>query len=156
MRSWTQIPNDEGALGTTARASLTQATGKFQHWPLELAFHSHNGHATCPFVIGRNVATLLTANLHPIGDTTTWAGNQISTSITSKIPITTDTDGCPTEDQPFPPTTKILQRLVPYGNTRSTTGHKSLAETRTAAHTSYTAGNYNGPTPPCAIPSHTR
>ena len=29
IRSWTQILNDEGALGTTARAFLRQATGKF-------------------------------------------------------------------------------------------------------------------------------
>ncbi len=31
VRSWTQILNDEEALGATARASLTQATGKFKH-----------------------------------------------------------------------------------------------------------------------------
>jgi hypothetical protein len=65
IRSWTQILNDEGALGVTARASYTQAAQKFKHWPLELAFHTHKGHATCPSVIGRNVATLLTADLHP-------------------------------------------------------------------------------------------
>jgi hypothetical protein len=28
VRSWTQILNDEGALGTTDKASLRQATGK--------------------------------------------------------------------------------------------------------------------------------
>jgi hypothetical protein len=113
IRSWTQILNDEGALGVTARASLRQATVKFTHWPLELAFHSVRGHATCPSVIGRNVATLLTADLHPMGDTDIWSGNQISSSLTIRIPVTMDEDGCPTETQPFPPTIKILQRLVP-------------------------------------------
>jgi hypothetical protein len=113
IRSWTQILNDEGALGVTARASFTQAATKFQHWPLELAFHTHNGLATCPSVIGRNVATLLTADLHPIGDMEIWSGNQIATTITSRIPITTDEDGCPREDQPFPQATTILYKLAP-------------------------------------------
>ena len=40
IRSWTQILNDEGALGTTARASLQRASTMFRYWPLELAFHS--------------------------------------------------------------------------------------------------------------------
>ena len=113
IRSWTQILNDEGALGTTARASLRQASVNFKHWPLELAFHTAKGHATCPSVIGRNVATLLTADLHPMGDTEIWSGNQISTSLTANIPITTDEDGCPVDTQPFPPTINILHRLVP-------------------------------------------
>ena len=72
---WTQIMNDEGALGVTARASYAQAAEKFKNWPLELAFHTHNGHATCPSVIGRNVATLLTADLHPMSATEIWSGN---------------------------------------------------------------------------------
>ena len=67
IRTWTQILNDEGALGVAAKASHAQAAQKFIHWPLELAFHAHRGHATCPSVIGRNVATLLTADLHPMG-----------------------------------------------------------------------------------------
>jgi hypothetical protein len=41
IRSWTQILNDEGSLGTTARASLQMASAKFRHWPLEMAFQSH-------------------------------------------------------------------------------------------------------------------
>ncbi len=60
-----------------------------------------------------NVATLLTADLHPMGATEIWSSNQISASITARIPIITDEDGCPEEEQPFPPPTKILQRLVP-------------------------------------------
>ena len=39
IRSWTQILNDEGALGTTARACLQHAVTKFRHCPLELALH---------------------------------------------------------------------------------------------------------------------
>ena len=92
---------------------MRQATGKIKNWPLELAFHNHKGRATCPSIIGKNVATLLTADLHPMGDTTIRAGNQIFASITARNPITTDEDGCPAEEQSVPPTTKILQRLVP-------------------------------------------
>jgi hypothetical protein len=42
VRSWTQIINDEGTLGTTARISLRQVTGKFKNWPLELATHTQS------------------------------------------------------------------------------------------------------------------
>jgi hypothetical protein len=69
---------------------------------MELAFHTHNGHATCLTVIGRNVATLLTAELRPMGDTEIWIGNRISELLAAKIPITMDADGCPEIDQPFP------------------------------------------------------
>jgi hypothetical protein len=113
IRSYTQTLNDEGALGTATRASLRQATGKYKNWLIELAFHTHKKRATCPSVIGRKVARLLTADLHLMGDITIWAGNQISASLTARIPITTDVDGCPAEEQPFPPTPKILQRVVP-------------------------------------------
>ena len=41
IRSWTQILNDEGALGVTARASLQRASAKFRHWPIETAFHKN-------------------------------------------------------------------------------------------------------------------
>jgi hypothetical protein len=111
--SWTQILNDKGTLGVAAKASYTQAAQKFKYWPLELAFHVHRGHATCPSVIGRNVATPLTADLHPMGTTEIWSDNQILASITAKIPIIPDEDGCPAEAQPSPPTTIILQKLVP-------------------------------------------
>jgi len=73
LRSWTQIRIDEGALGITARASLHGAASKFQHWPLELAFHSrNNGSPHCPSIMARNMATLLTADLHPTGDPEIW------------------------------------------------------------------------------------
>ena len=95
-------------------ASYTQAAQKLKHWPLELAFHAHKGHATCPPVVGRNVATLLTTDLHSMRATEIWSGNQISASITAKIPVIMDEDGCLEEDQPSPPPRiKILQRLVP-------------------------------------------
>jgi hypothetical protein len=83
-------------------ASYTQVAQKFKHWPLELAFHTHKSHATCPLVIGKNVATLLTADLHPMETEEIWSGNQILASITAKIPNITDEDGCPAEEQPFP------------------------------------------------------
>ncbi len=38
IRSWTRLLNDEGPLGTTARASLRLASDKFRYWPLEMAF----------------------------------------------------------------------------------------------------------------------
>jgi hypothetical protein len=114
IRSWTQSLNDEGALGVTARASYTQAAQKFKHWPLELAFHTHKVHATCPPVIGKIVATLITADLlHPMGATEIWSGNQISASIATRIPIIMDEDSGPEKEQLFPPPTKILKRLVP-------------------------------------------
>jgi hypothetical protein len=68
IRSWTQILNDGGALGTTARASHRTTSAKFRHWPLDMAFHSHRGHTPiCPSIVARNMATLLMADLHPIG-----------------------------------------------------------------------------------------
>ena len=59
------------------------------------------------------MATLLTADLHPMGNTEIWSRNQISTSLTTTIPITMDEDGCPTKEQPYPQPIKILQKLVP-------------------------------------------
>ncbi len=133
IRSWTQILNDESALGITTRASLRHALAKFKNWPLELAFHTHKGRATCPSVIGRNAATLITADLHPLGDTEIWSGNQIPTSLTSQIPITMDVDGCPTKDQPFPQSTKYSTSWSHSGNTQSTTGDNFSDVAQTAA-----------------------
>jgi hypothetical protein len=48
-----------------------------------------------------------------MGNAEIWSGNYILDSITARIPIITDEDGCPAEEQPFPPKTKILQKLVP-------------------------------------------
>ena len=62
------------------------------------------------------MATLLTAYLHPMGDIKIWKGNQIAISLPTKIPITMDEDGCPTEEQPFPPPIKTLHRLAPLWN----------------------------------------
>ena len=128
--------NDEGALCTTTRASLRQASGKFKNWPLELAFHTHKGRATCPSVIGRNAATLITADLHPLGDTEIWSGNRISTSLTSQIPIMMDEDGCPTKDQPFQQPTKIHHKLSLYGSTQSMIWDIYSDAAQTAAPTS--------------------
>jgi hypothetical protein len=113
--SWTNILNDQGALGATARASLTQAAAKFQHWPLEFAFQFHRGgRPLCPSVIARNIATLLTADLHPLGVPEIWSGNEISLSLSSSIPITKDDDGCPTPTQSYTRVNRILRRLTPF------------------------------------------
>ncbi len=79
----------------------------------ELAFHIHNGYATCPSVVGRNTATLLTTDLHPMVDAEIWSGNDIATSLNGKITITMNEDGCPAVEQPFPPPTKILHKSSP-------------------------------------------
>ena len=65
------------------------------------------------------MATLLTADFHPMSDTEIWTGNQIAASFAAKIPVTMDEDGCPEMDRPFPQPTKILQRVVSFGHTRS-------------------------------------
>ncbi len=114
VRSWTQILNDEEFLGITARASLREAAARFQHWPMELAFHSRkNGSPTFPSIIARNMATLLMADLHPSGGPEIWSGNQISTSLSSRIPVQTDEEGCPLGTQEFLQTTLPLQKLAP-------------------------------------------
>jgi hypothetical protein len=57
IRSWTQVLNDEGALGTTARASLQTASAKFRHWPLEMPFNSDRGHIPIySSIVARNTA----------------------------------------------------------------------------------------------------
>ena len=114
IRSWTQLFNDGGALGTTARASLQTTAAKFRHCPLELAFQSHRGRTPiCLSIVARNMATLLMVDLHPVGGPEIWSGNQISTSISSRIPIHLDEDGCPLEAQPFPQSIILLRQLAP-------------------------------------------
>jgi hypothetical protein len=113
VRSWTQILNDQGALGVTARASVHRASTKFRHWPMQLAFHTdRNRTPVCKSVMARNMATLLLADLHPTGGPDIWYGNRISTSISSLIPILLDEDGCPLKSQPFPEATSILKKLT--------------------------------------------
>jgi hypothetical protein len=115
IRSWTQILNDEGALGTTTRASIRRASNMFRHWPLELAFHSRRKGRTpiCTSGMARHIATLLTADLHPTDGPEIWSGYRISSSITSKISFQTDSDGCPLDNQPFPPPLFLLHKLTP-------------------------------------------
>jgi hypothetical protein len=100
LRSWTQILNDEGALDTTARASIQIASNVYRHWPLELAFRSRRKSQTpiCTFAMARNMATLLLADLHPTGGLEVWYGNRISSSFTSKIHVHTDSEGCPADN----------------------------------------------------------
>jgi hypothetical protein len=58
------------------------------------------------------MATLLMAELHPIGGPEIWPGNQILTSISSRIPVHLDEDGCPLEVQPFPQAAFLLRKLA--------------------------------------------
>ena len=68
VRAWTQILNDQGALGVTARASVHRASARFRHWPMQLAFHTDRSRKpVCQSVMARNMATLLLADLHPTG-----------------------------------------------------------------------------------------
>jgi hypothetical protein len=68
LRSRTQNLKDEGVLGITTRASLHGAASKFHHWPLELVSHSRkSGSPVCPSIVARNMAPLITGDLHPTG-----------------------------------------------------------------------------------------
>ncbi len=115
LRSLTQqILNDEKALGITARASLYGAASKFRHWHFEFAFYIHKRLSPlCPSIAARNMATLLTADLHPIVVSEIWSESQISTSLSTRIPVQTDEDGCPLDTQQLPQPTHLLQKLVP-------------------------------------------
>jgi len=59
------------------------------------------------------MATLLMEDLHPTGGPEVWSGNQISTSISSLIPIQLDEDGCPLKTHTFPEATLILKNKTP-------------------------------------------
>ena len=63
--------------------------------------------------MARYMATLFMADLHPAGGPGIWSGNQIATSLSSRIPIQMDEDGCPMNQQPFPPYMFLLQKLAP-------------------------------------------
>ena len=62
--------------------------------------------------MAKDMATLLTTDLHPRGGPEIWPGNQISTSNSTRIPIHTDEDVCPLAIQQFPKPTLLLQNLV--------------------------------------------
>jgi len=79
-----------------------------------MAFHSHRGRTPiCSSIVARNMATLLIADLHPVGGPEIWSGTQISTSISSRIPVHLDEDGCPVDIQSFPQRTLLLRQLSP-------------------------------------------
>ncbi len=79
-----------------------------------MTFRSHSRHTPiCPSIVARNMATLLIADLHPVGGPEIWSGNQISTSISSRIPVHLDEEGCPLNIQPFPQRTLLLRQLAP-------------------------------------------
>jgi len=79
-----------------------------------MAFHSHRSRLPlCPSIVACNMATLLMADLPPFGGSEIWSGNQISLSVSSRIPIHLDEDGCSLEVQPFPQATHLLLKLAP-------------------------------------------
>ena len=113
VRSLTQIINDEGSLGVTARASLRRAATKIHHWPMKQGFHSQRGQVSlCPFIIARKTATLFMADLHPTKGPDILSGNQISILISSRIPIDLDNDGCPLDKRSFPQATVLIRKLA--------------------------------------------
>ena len=68
VRTWTTIMNDKGALGLTARASLTAPATKFAQWPLELAFTlTKKGNPICTSLSAKCMAAVIMGDLHPIG-----------------------------------------------------------------------------------------
>jgi hypothetical protein len=113
VRSWTQIINDNGALGIAPRTSLLRPSAKFRQ-SLELTFHSQKRRPlVCLYIIARNMATLLTVDLHPTDGLKIWTGNHISTSLSAWIPIHTDEDDeCTVYAQPFHHPTLFLQKHV--------------------------------------------
>jgi hypothetical protein len=84
-------------------------------------YRTHDGHATCPSIICKNVSTFLIVDVHPICDTVIWAGNQISASITAKVPITMDKDGItfPATSQNLPTNSPPLGKLDPLVDTNT-------------------------------------
>ena len=63
--------------------------------------------------MARNTAILITADLHPTGGPEIWSRNQISPSLSTRIPIHTDADGCPLNTQPYLYPTLVLQKMTP-------------------------------------------
>jgi hypothetical protein len=79
-----------------------------------MAFHSYRGRIPiCSSIVARNMATLLMADLHPVGGPEISSGNQISSSISSRIHVHLDKDGCPLEVRPFPQATLLFRKLAP-------------------------------------------
>jgi hypothetical protein len=114
IRSWTQIPDDEGALGTTARASFKQAATKFRHWPLELVFHFHMDRPHNRLsIMGRNIATLRMVGIHPMGDPNSCMATRLRPPSLPGSPSNWTRNGYPIETQPFLPAMLILQKLAP-------------------------------------------
>jgi hypothetical protein len=153
IRSWTQILNYEKTLWSIARASLHLASAKFRHWPLELAFHSHRGRLPlCTSVVARNMATLLMADLHPVGGPEIWSGNKLSTSMSSRISMHLDDDGCPLKHNLSPRHTFCSEKSPRYGNTGSIIVPKSYVGVPMATLITSRSESCNGRTPPCNFP----
>ena len=64
--------------------------------------------------MARNMATLLVADLHPTRGPEIWSGNQVSTSLSTRIPIQTDEDGYHLDIQQFPNPRFSCKSWFPY------------------------------------------
>ena len=125
INSWTHTLNDQGALGATARASLIQSATKLKNWPLELAFHAQKGGIPlCPSIIARNIATLIAADLHPLGGPEIWSGNPISTALSEPYRSQPMKTAAQPPTNPTQEQTEFFVSSPPYGSTTSTHGHK--------------------------------
>ena len=143
--SRTRIFNDNKALEATSRASLCQAVARFEKLPLELAFHTNRGgRPLCPSIITRNIATLVAANLHPMGGPEIWLGSSISITLTTTIPINIDEDHGRTPSQPYTSINRILRKLTPYGNKTYIHGNNLHDFPQTNALTYYRSKNSYG------------
>jgi len=101
-----------------------------------MAFHSHRGgRPLCPSMITRNIATIIAADLHPLGGPEIWSGNPISTTLTLSIPITTDEDGCPVPPNHTHESTASYEISSPSGNTKSSNGNNLQESPRPNAPT---------------------
>ena len=106
--------HDQGALGLTARTSLQDAATKYAQWPLELAFSlNKRGTPMCTSLSAKCMAAVIMGDLHPLGGPHMWEGNPISRSLIEAIPISSDADGSPLPNQPFPRIDSILRQLTP-------------------------------------------
>jgi hypothetical protein len=87
------------------------------------------------------MATLLTADLHYTGGPEIYSGSHISTSLSTRISIQMDEGGYTLDTQPPTQPTLLLQKLVPYGKTDSSTIPKYWAEPQVVALTFSRKGN---------------
>ena len=81
---------------------------------MELAFSlNKRGTPMCTSLSAKCMAAVIMGDLHPLGGPHMWEGNPISRSLIEAIPISSDADGSPLPNQPFPRIDSILRQLTP-------------------------------------------